>query len=220
MLDLKITRLFYQEKELAQNIILQVLPGDKIIIMGPTGCGKTSLLKVMNLFNHNYQGEVFYHNKLIASYPPCELRREIIYLMQEPYLPEGKTEDVFSCTANFKCRKKTEFNDVALRELLNRFQLEEEILKKPVKQLSGGEKQRIALIQVLLLQPEILLLDEPSSALDGITSQLIAEWLLEQRDMTVIVVSHDHIWQRLFTRRWQFKQQQVLDIKGDEYARN
>lgn len=211
MLDIKINKLFYQDKTLLKNVNLKTAPGDKIVISGPTGCGKSSLLKTINLFNFNYQGQISYRDKPLTSYNPCALRAQIIYLMQEPFLPDGKVKDVFSQALNFKCRKHLDIDQEMIKKLFSIFLLPEELLDKQVKQLSGGEKQRIALIQALILKPKILLLDEPSSALDRHTSAIIAQWLLKNNDITVLAVSHDHIWQDAFPINWKFDNNTISD---------
>lgn len=212
MLEINIDKLHYDGKILAHNISFQVQDNDKIIISGPTGCGKSSLLKTLNLFNLNLDGNITYNNTLLTDYQPCHLRSEIIYLMQEPYLPEGKVIESFNEPFTFHCSRKKEFSESSLRQLLPQVNLDNEILSKRVKQLSGGEKQRIALLQAILLQPQILLLDEPSSALDKDTSATVADWLLSL-PLTVIAVSHDHIWQNKFHRHWFFQNQTVLEEK-------
>ena len=220
MLNIKIDRLYYQDKILVENIELNVQEAQKIAVIGTTGCGKSSLLKSLNLFNLNYKGNITFKGKNLTDYPPCEVRRIIIYLMQEPYLPDGKVKNIFDLPFEFKCRKHHQINEKRIKELFKTFKLPELIIDKPVKQLSGGEKQRVALIQALCLDPEILLLDEPSSALDRQTSVAIAEWLMNQESLTVIAVSHDHIWQNLFPRHWVFDNLRIIDKRSDQNAGN
>jgi ABC-type iron transport system FetAB ATPase subunit len=211
MLKINLTKLFHQDKILLKDVDLSVAKSEKIVITGTTGCGKSSLLKTINLFNFNYEGSIYLDDKPLSEYQPCRLRSKAVYLMQEPFLPEGKVKDVFAIPLSFKCQKHNELRFDRIEEYFDIFQLPLYLLEKPVKQLSGGEKQRIALIQALMINPAILLLDEPSSALDNVTSQTIAGWLLKQTDLTVIAISHDHIWHNTFPRNWQFYNQKIID---------
>jgi len=217
MLHIKIDKLYHQDLILAENIELQVNQADKIVVQGTTGCGKSSLLKTLNLFNLNYSGEIVFHNKNISDYQPCRLRSNIIYLMQEPYLSAGIVSD--SILEPFKLKHKNHLtisqNDILA--LFDVFHLPQALLTKNVKQLSGGEKQRISIIQAFLMQPQILLLDEPSSALDKDTSRDIALWFMQQKQLTVIAISHDHIWQKIFPRFWIFKNQTVIEEQAGNY---
>jgi ABC-type iron transport system FetAB ATPase subunit len=214
MLDINITKLFHSENVLAEEIFLQVPKSEKILVSGNTGCGKSSLLKTFNLFNFDYEGEIKFNNKLLTDYSPHQLRSDIIYLMQEPFLPEGSVADIIPMPFTYKSKRHLELQESEIFRLFDIFQLSHNLYKKQVKQLSGGEKQRICIIQALLLTPSLLLLDEPSSALDRETSGIIANWLLNQRELSIIAISHDHIWHDLFSRQWQFRNQKIIDIKA------
>jgi ABC-type iron transport system FetAB ATPase subunit len=211
MIDIRIDKLYFEGITLAEGILQTIHTGDKIVISGATGCGKSSLLKTLNLFNQSYEGEIIYEGKLLLEYAPCSLRNEIIYLMQEPFLSEGKVKDILSEPFTYHIRKHLVYDEQKVRDLLPAFHLGLGLLEKPVKQLSGGEKQRLALVQALLLQPRVLLLDEPSSALDKDTSLDLARWFCEQRDLTILAISHDPIWQNIFPRHWHFSDQRLME---------
>jgi len=91
----------------------------------------------------------------------------------------------------FKSNSKAAFNKDNLTNLLQVFDLDEEILSKNYEELSGGEKQRIVIIISVLLQRDIFLLDEISSALDENLKKKVINYFLDQKDLTVIIVSHD-----------------------------
>ncbi len=174
MLDINIKRLYHNDQTLAENIALQVHDAEKIVVTGVTGCGKSSLLKTFNLFNFDYDGDISFQDKKLSDYQPCQLRSDVIYLMQEPFLSEGIVSEILPEPFSFKCKKHLTLDENDILRLFDFFHLPKALLKKQVKQLSGGEKQRISLIQAFLLKPRILLLDEPSSALDSDTSRDIA----------------------------------------------
>jgi len=89
LLKIRISRLFYEDKELLKDINLDIQKGERILIVGETGTGKSSLLNSLNLLNHSYEGEIFFKDKLITDYEPQTLRSHITMVMQEPWLGEA-----------------------------------------------------------------------------------------------------------------------------------
>jgi len=203
-LHIKISRLFYQDKHLVSDIDLEVQKGERILIVGATGTGKSSLLNTLNLMNQNYNGEILFESKAITQYHPHVLRSRIVMVMQEPWLGEGTVQDVLDEALAYHAIKHKDLSDRdrQIRGLMKSFQLSEDYLSKKADQLSGGEKQRIALIRVLQLRPEILLLDEISSALDQKTSGIISDCIFQNFPGTVIAISHDPLWHDRWQRSW------------------
>lgn len=215
MLDIKLTRLFYGEVTLLRDVLLKVKPAERILIVGATGKGKSSLLNTLNLMNQNYEGEILFENKKLTEYPPQLLRRQICMVMQEPFLGEGSVRDVLLEPFKYAVNKQAPAEDREQRtlELFDNFQLPQSHLSKSAEQLSGGEKQRVALIRVLLLNPKILLLDEISSALDKTTSGIISDCIFNNYPGAVIAISHDPLWQERWQRSWILKDGMILDNK-------
>ncbi len=216
LLQIAIKRLYYEDKELLQDIKLSVESGERILIVGPTGQGKSSLLNTLNLMNQSYEGEILFEGKELRDYHPHVLRSRICMVMQEPFLGEGTVREVLDEPLTYSAIKPdaSEDRESRMHALLESFKLSKDYLSKKAAQLSGGEKQRIALIRTLLLKPQILLLDEISSALDQKTSGIISDCIFANYPGTVIAISHDPLWQERWNRTWSLDDGRLTDNKG------
>jgi putative ABC transport system ATP-binding protein len=213
VLEIKIQRLFYEDRVLCRDIELSVHKGERILIVGATGTGKSSLLSALNLMNPSYEGSIHFEGKDICSFRPEELRSRICMVMQEPWLEEGTIQanlDYPLGFAAFKHQDKTG-REQRINALMEAFRFPPRYLEQDTSQLSGGEKQRVALIRALQLAPELLLLDEISSALDQETSGIISDCIFQSFPGTVIAISHDPLWQSRWQRIWELKDGQIVD---------
>ena len=168
--------------ELEKNLVTAIL--------GSSGGGKTTFLKLLNNMITADQGEIFYKGKNIESYDPVALRREVVMLPQDPEIFKGTIRD------NFKITEEIADNGISknlnYKELLEKVSLSQN-LGDNAENLSGGEKQRLALARVMLLEPEVLLLDEPSSSLDKKTEEKIIQMVVDyvrENKRTLIMVTH------------------------------
>ncbi|SFL81543.1 ABC transporter ATP-binding protein [Halanaerobium salsuginis] len=159
-------------------------------VVGSSGGGKTTFLKLFNNMNSADQGDVFYKNRKINYYDPVKLRREVTMLPQNPVVFPGSLADNFSLIEKLTDHKLSSFTKY--KKLLSKVDLNYK-LDRAAADLSGGEKQRLALARVMLLDPEVLLLDEPSSALDSLTEQKIIEVVVnyvKNKAKTLLMVTH------------------------------
>ena len=159
-------------------------------IVGKSGGGKTTFLKLLNNMISQDSGIIKFQGKEIEEYDPVELRRKVLMLPQNPVVFPGTIEDNFNLALQFADREKSEDKFEAV---LDKVQLNDFSLQDKADNLSGGEKQRLALARILLLNPEILLLDEPSSALDENTEELIIQMVVDfinEKDKTLVMVTH------------------------------
>ncbi|HNQ43234.1 MAG TPA: ATP-binding cassette domain-containing protein [Candidatus Cloacimonadota bacterium] len=218
LLSIELSRLYYADKELLRNVMLRVGTRERILIVGITGSGKTSLLSTLNLMNQSYEGSIYFQGKDIRQYPPELLRSRICMVMQEPHLGEGTVQDVLDEPLGYASLKHRDLSDRMgkIKALMKSFQLPESHLVKSVSQLSGGEKQRIALIRVLQFNPDILLLDEISSALDQTTSGIISDCIFANFPGSVIAISHDPLWQDRWQRIWRLEEGILADTTKSE----
>ncbi len=163
------------------NISFDVNEGEFISIVGPSGCGKSTILSILSNLIDKSSGEITINNKSIA------------YMLQsDSLLPFLTILD--NCLIGLKVTKKlTEENKNYVINLLNTYGLGDFLYKYP-SSLSGGMRQRVALIRTLAVKPDILLLDEATSALDYQSSLIISEDIyniLKKENKTLIMVTHD-----------------------------
>jgi len=215
LLEINLKRLYHGDLTLMRDLNLWVQSSERILIVGPTGKGKSSLMNTFNLMNQSYEGRILFEGKDIRDYSPHVLRSRICMVMQEPFLGEGSVQEVLDEPLTYSALKDADHSDREgrIKGLFESFQLPLSYLQKKADLLSGGEKQRIALIRALLLKPQILLLDEISSALDQKTSGIISKCIFENFPGTVIAISHDPLWQQHWSRIWSLEDGKIIDNK-------
>lgn len=182
----------YQSKEgeilAIQDVNFTVKKGEFVSIIGPSGCGKSTLLSIIAGLEEKNSGEIFLENEIINK-----ISSNIGYMLQKDCLLEWRT--VFSNTLlglEVKGNKYTE-NVQYVEELLKKYHLYEFKDKYP-SELSGGMRQRVALIRTLAIKPKLLLLDEAFSALDYQTRIMVTNdiySILRKEHITAIMVTHD-----------------------------
>lgn len=158
-------------------------------LTGKSGCGKSTLLQLLNGTLDYSEGTVLYRNREIKTFPPLELRREIILVPQKIFL---FPESIYGNFRRFYSLLDKECpSEEKIAELTARFGLNKNTADS-CAELSGGEKQRVYLAVCLSLAPKVLLLDEPTSALDSANAANFMEILREiKKDCSVVMVCHD-----------------------------
>lgn len=145
-------------------------------IVGESGSGKTTLLRLLNKLISSDSGKILYDNHDINEIDSVELRRDVIMLSQNPAIFPGTIRD--NLLIGLKFSEKPLVSDSKLKEVLRIAELNKNLVDDAEK-LSGGEKQRLALGRIILMDPKVLLLDEPSSALDEKTEKILIEKLVD-----------------------------------------
>ncbi|KRF67953.1 hypothetical protein ASG99_00280 [Bacillus sp. Soil768D1] len=159
-------------------------------LTGESGAGKTSLLRLLNRMNEPDSGSVFYQDQLLDNLNPIEHRRKVTMLSQTPFTIPGTIEENLQLGLELTDREKkskAEFVKALDTVLLQKS------LADDAEILSGGEKQRLALARLLLLKPEVYLLDEPTAALDEETELKVMSRFLakvKRGKGTVIMITH------------------------------
>lgn len=173
-----------------------VLPGRILVLQGPSGAGKSTLLKVLARLIKADTGTAYLSGQNWNNFPAHEWRLNVHYVSQQPVMFAGSVEE--NLLVPFKLKKVNELrtppNLNGIKDYLDRLGLSEQILSQTAKTLSGGEKARIALLRAILINPQVLLLDEPSAYLDQdsreMTMGLLSEWVkTEQKG--IVMVSHN-----------------------------
>ena len=199
-IEMKDIRMRFQGKTVLNGFCLQLFPGEKLVLTGESGLGKSTILRCILGFVIPDEGQIFIQAKHLTPESVWKLRTLLSYVPQEPELGDGKLDEWFTGPFSFRANAGLRKNLDRLPELLELFGLSAELLCKEVAALSGGEKQRAALIAAILLQRKILLLDEPTSALDSKNAKRVLEYLFAIPDASILAVSHDQTFLELADR--------------------
>ena len=176
--------------QILTDVSVAVERGGALTLVGPSGSGKSSLLRCLNRLEEPTGGTVVFDGRAFTEWDPRELRRRAALVLQTPVLFEGTVRDNLSLRA---MKVALDCSESRLCETLAEVGLEAGVLDREAATLSGGEKQRVTIARALLREPQALLLDEPTSALDPPNATLVVETvcrLRRARGLTVVVVTH------------------------------
>jgi D-methionine transport system ATP-binding protein len=174
------------------NISFVVNQGDRLGIMGPSGAGKTSLLRLLNRLAEPSQGEIFFEDQAFSKIPVLSLRRQIVLVPQEPKLLGMTVQNALAYPLELQQLKKNEIQS-RIDQYCQKLGIPDEWLDRNELQLSVGQRQLVTIARGLIMQPKILLLDEPTSALDADKSDQVINILIElseNQGLTIIMVNH------------------------------
>ena len=182
-------------QQVLRGVSLEVQPGEIKVIMGSSGCGKTTLLRCINRLVDPTSGAIFLNGQdvALAGTDLRWLRQQIGFVFQQFALFRHLTalENVTLALRKIRRMSRQEAEQKAMLELA-KFDMVDHAGKYP-SELSGGQKQRVAIARVLAMDPKVLLMDEPTSALDPLKSREVSHMLmrLNEQDVTIICVTHD-----------------------------
>jgi putative ABC transport system ATP-binding protein len=190
----------FDNRKILSGFNLSIKKKQKVLIRGKSGVGKTTLLKMLLGFTKPAEGTLYFRNKVIDSRTCWEARKEIAYAVQDTDLGEGKVKNLLGEIFSYRANKE-KLDHEKLRTFMRELELEDNLLDQNFQELSGGEKQRIGILISLLLNRNIYLLDEVTSALDMNLKRKIADYFLAREDLTLLVISHDREWERDWIER-------------------
>ncbi len=189
----------YGDKKILENLSMNIKKNKITAIIGPSGCGKSTLLTTLNLMieenGGNFTGEILFKDKNILSYEKDIIRRTIGMVFQKPTpFPFSIYKNLTYAPKYYGIKDKNQLNNI-VENTLKKAGLYDEInddLNILATKLSGGQQQRLCIARALTVEPEVLLLDEPCSALDIKNTANIEEMLLKfSEDYTIIIVTHN-----------------------------
>lgn len=170
---------------------MSIAGGDSVLIHGASGSGKSTLLRILARLEAPQSGSIFFGGHDIASIPAPEYRRRVAYLQQLPVMLEGSIRENYLLPFRFTDQEAP--SDDVLLEQLAEVELQDLVLDASASELSVGQKQRLALLRLLVMRPDVLLLDEPTASLDATSAAQLMRAVTRQMDaqrLTMLIVSH------------------------------
>jgi osmoprotectant transport system ATP-binding protein len=196
MIELKNTSKSFDGKtKVVNNLSLEIKKGEFVVLIGESGCGKTTTMKMINLLEKPSSGELLINGENIKKQDLMELRRNIGYVIQKvglfPHMSVGENIELVPKLKNWS-KEERKARAMELLELVD-LPAEEFYFRYP-HELSGGQQQRIGTARALAVNPDTILMDEPFSALDPITREKLQDEMLklqEELKKTIVFVTHD-----------------------------
>jgi len=193
---------YYAGKPAVKDVTLPVRKGEVLSLIGPSGCGKTTLLRTLNRLTEltataSFEGRITLDGEDVLAQEVTSLRRRVSMVFQQPNpFPMSVFDNVAYALREQSARRPGRDQlKPQVEEALRRAGLWEEVaddLSHPALRLSGGQQQRLCIARALAVRPEVLLLDEPCSALDPRSTATIEELILKLRDeLAVVIVTHN-----------------------------
>jgi phosphate transport system ATP-binding protein len=192
----------YANREAVRSVSLPVRQGEVLSLIGPSGCGKTTLLRSLNRLTEltrtaTLRGRILLDDVDIRLIEPTSLRRRVTMVFQQPNpFPMSVFDNIaYVLREQGSRRQRKKALEPKVHSALERAGLLEEVkddLDHPALRLSGGQQQRLCIARALAAEPEVLLLDEPCSALDPQSTQVIEDLIVRLRDdVAVVIVTHN-----------------------------
>ncbi len=195
LIELKEISLHLEGKPILDKLSLFVEEKSKVAVKGPSGAGKTALLKVVLGVFKPREGQVTIDGLLLRPENFDALRRRISFIPQHVSVFEDQTlKEYIERPFGFKNNRAERPSRQALEQALSSLNLPEELLEQSMYKLSGGERQRAAIARALLLGRTLMLVDEPTSAIDDQNTDKVSDAILGNDELTVLSISHDDRW--------------------------
>ncbi|MBH8556366.1 ATP-binding cassette domain-containing protein [Nostocaceae cyanobacterium CENA357] len=194
-----------QNQWLWQNLNFELLPGERVAVVGASGSGKSQLLRAIASLDPIQAGYIFFQGKPIDSCYTPHYRSQVIYLHQRPALWEGTVEDNLQQIYRLAIHRQQVYTRKVILNYLQLLHKPADFLQRSVSVISGGEAQIVAFLRALQLSPLVLLLDEPTASLDTATANcletLVAAWQQEEPQRAYLWTSHDSAQLQRITNR-------------------
>ncbi|MVM41013.1 ATP-binding cassette domain-containing protein [Spirosoma sp. HMF3257] len=184
----------FESHTAVDGVSLNVGSGETLVLLGTSGCGKTTTLKMINRLIEPTSGSIRVANVDVRQQPGPELRRQIGYVIQDGGLfPHYTVAEAIATVPKLLGWEPSEIQK-RTHELIDKLQLPKSVLNRYPSELSGGQRQRVGLARALAAKPPVVLMDEPFGALDPFTRRHVRRELFglnELKETTVVLVTHD-----------------------------
>ncbi len=194
----------FGERTLWEGLALELRAGERLALVAPSGAGKTLLLRALALLDPLQGGRLLLHGRSPEQWTLPRYRSRVMLVAQRPAMAAGTVEQNLSLVHGFRSHRRRPFQRQRLLDWLATLGREPGFLGLDAERLSGGERQLVALLRALQLDPDILLLDEPTASLDAATTAaveaLLRSWL-EGGERASLLTSHDGGQIHRFTSR-------------------
>ncbi len=200
------------EYPILQDISFEVYQGDRVAITGPSGAGKSYLLRLLNRLCEPTRGKIYLENKEYSQIPVLELRQSITLVTQETKLLGMSVREALTYPLMLRKLPNSQIQQ-RLSYWMEELHIPQDWLGRTETQLSGGQRQLVNLARGLIIQPKILLLDEPTSNMDLATATRVIEvlnHLYEKYQTTILTINHQLNIAQIFCTRLLYLQQGKL----------
>ena len=183
------------DRTLWRDLDLILHAGERLAVAGASGSGKTLLLRTLAGLEPLQAGDLIFQDRPLSDWSMPAYRARVIYVPQRPGLPEGPVENALRAPFHFAVHRQQRYSADHAQELLAMLGRDGTFLQQRTERLSGGEAQIVAMVRALLLDPDVLLLDEPTASLDAgavaAVEALVIRWMREQPQRAWVWTSHD-----------------------------
>ena len=193
MLELKNVAISHNGNRLKEGLSFVAADGELTVISGPSGCGKTTLLRALMGLHPTDEGFISIDGELVTALSAPAFRKQMAYIPQDISFPVDTVAELARLPFTLVANSSAPFSKDRVLEQWRQLGLDSSLYDKRLSEVSGGERQRILIATLGMLNKRIVVADEPTSALDSSASALVAEYLqtLARKGATVIAVSHD-----------------------------
>lgn len=191
MIDYKDTYFVYDGKPLISGFSLHIVRGEKVVLYGASGSGKSTLLHSLLGFVRPESGTISVGGEVLSAETVAHIRSLTSWLPQDISLPAETVRELIYTPFEYKANRERRPSEGEIMGTFDKLGLERELIEKRADEISGGQRQRILLCATTLLRRPILLLDEPTAALDHESVERTIEYLRALEGVTMVAVSHD-----------------------------
>lgn len=178
-----------------QEVSFELAAGDRLAVIGPSGTGKSLLLRALTGLDTPQAGRIYFNDRLLSDWSMPDYRAQVIYLQQRPALFEGTVEENLQSVYRFGVHRQKSYDRDRIVDYLKALNRSAQLLDRSSSTLSGGEAQIVAFLRALQLAPQLFLFDEPTTALDGEAVQqfeaLVQLWQTEAPQRAYLWTSHN-----------------------------